>query len=781
MQHQNPPPEVHLHEYVAVIRRRRRSFIAAFATIFLLTAAYAFFSKPVYESTATLHVLEDKGMLKGTPLSDLASVNSFAAQLEIVQSTSNLENVVKRLHLDWKVSDKPEEISFRLLEFSTTAEEASYIVELTGKDTYRVIGEGSVVGEGRSGQLMRGKGIILLLCDLQGKAGDRFKLEILPYEETLDALQKKLKVKELGRKTNIIIIKYRNTDSQRAREVVDTLVRVYLEQAIGFKSEEASRTIGFVEEQLKGMRNELDVNEKNLQVFKTGAGIIDLGIEAQTLIDTVSEKEKQKADIALQKKQVEFALSAMKDSKRRGAVYSPSVMRDDPAMTSLTVKLAELEVQKRGLRAENTETSPIVRGVQVQIDEMQQKIEATYETALHNPVQQEAEVNHQLARYEGKLKDLPAAERDLARLTRLAKVNADIYTFLLQKHEEARIAKASTISNVDIVDPAKVRSKPVAPKKLRLLFLGLFVGSLGGIVIVFFREYLDDTVKDPENAKREIGKPVLAIIPYIPGKKGKTASAHKANLVSLSAPKSVASEAYRSLRTAVHFSATESRRHTIMLASTFPSEGKSTTAANLAVSLSRTGKHVLLVDCDLRRPILHQMFDLSKEPGLTDFLAGDCTAGSVIQDTGIDNLDLVSAGTIPPNPAELLGSSEMRQFIDSMRGEYDSIIIDAPPILSVTDAMVLSSFADTVLLVMEAGRVPVKAARRMRDILETAGTKVTGIVINDKSGIAPTDGFYGGYYAYSDHYGNGTAEPDEKQSLWSHIFRKRGVARKGDK
>ncbi len=748
MHSQNPSQEVHLQDYINVIWRRRKTFLVVFSAIFLGVTLLSFIVKPVYKATATVHVLEDKGLLKGTMLSDLASVSPVDAEIEIVHSRTNAENVVKRLQLDWDVAKKSDNLDFRIMEFTSSAENPIYEIELTGADTYRVRdNDGAIVGTGKNSVLMRGKGITLLLSDLRGKAGDSFRLELLPFDETVEKLQKKLKVKELGKKTDIILIAYTNSDPARARDVVNTLVQTYLDQSIGFKSEEANRTVGFVEDQLKELRNDLDVNEKNLQAFKTVSGLIDLDAEAQALIQNLADTEKQKADISIQRKQAEFALASLNDSKRRGAIYSPVAMRDDPTMTGLAAKLADLEAQKRALLVENTMSHPSVKAVQGQIDELQQKIQATYETALHNLTKQEVSINQQLARYEGQMKKLPEVERGLARLTRLAKVNADIYTFMLQKHEEARIAKASTISNINIIDPAIVPYKPVIPKALFLL-LGVFIGSVCGIGVAFLQEYLDDTIKDPDAAKRELGTPVLAVIPHIARREGEPGTGIRESLVTHLEPKSMVAEAYRSLRTALHFSAIDRKRQTILVTSTFPAEGKSTTAANLAVIVAQTGVRVLIVDCDLRRPVLHETYGHSKSPGLTDLLAGDSTLERALHDTGIANLDLISAGTTPPNPAELLGSGEMRQFIESMRERYDTIIIDAPPALTVTDAPVLTASVDLVLLVMAAGRVPVKAAQRMREMLDTVGARVAGIVMNDKAGLTPERYGYYGYYGY---------------------------------
>lgn len=739
--------EVHLLDYVNVILRRRKIFLLTLALVFFGVALVTFTMDPVYEAVATLHVKDERGKagLLGELALALDTVNPINAEVEILKSRTLAEQVVKRLHLDWHVSRKPADLAFRLLEFSSTARKPSYRIELTGPNTYTVRDDsGGVAGTGQGGTLMQGKGVTLLIGELNGKSGDGFQLDLLPFKAVAADLQGAITSKEVGKLTNIVKLSYQDSDPERARDVVNTLVQAYLGQNIAFKAEEASRTVDFVEEQLHGLRKDLDDAERNLQAYKTSSGVVKLDTEAEALVKNLSETERERAGVALQKKQAEFALASLKDAMRRGAVYSPAVMREDPLVAGLTAKLSELAVQKRALLAEATESLPAVKAVQEQIDEVQKKVRDTYDTALKNLGRQETEVTRQLSRYEGRLKALPVAERELARLTRHAKVNAEIYTLLLQKREEARIAKASAISNIRVVDPAITPDFPVKPQKAKNLILALLVGCMLGAGLAFFREYLDNTIKDIEQARRVLGVPVLAAIPYIARKEGERKSEIRETLVTHLEPKSIAAEAYRSLRTALHFSALPGKHQVTLVTSTFPDEGKSTTVSNLAITISHSGTRVLLVDCDLRRPILHDIFGRGKAPGLTDLLAGECDMASALQATEITGVDLLSAGTTPPNPAELLGSDAMRRLLASLKERYDLILIDAPPVLTVTDAPLLTAAADMVLVVVEAGRVPVKAARRMKEMLATVNAPLTGVVMNIKSGER--------FDHYSDYY-----------------------------
>jgi tyrosine-protein kinase Etk/Wzc len=765
----NPPPqqmeEVHLQDYLNVLFRRRKAFLITFVSVFVLVALYTFIKKPVYEATATLHVKDETGKGELGDVLELSSSNPVEAELEILKSRTNAEKVVNQLHLDWKISGKPDDVSFRILEFTSTAEEPSYQIELTGKDGYSVTdSDGNKVGAGHSGTLMRGKGISLLLADLRGNSGDTFKLDHLPFNATVAGLRNGIKADQVGKKANIMSVAYDSTDPVLARDVVNTLVQAYLEQSVGFKTEEAGKTVGFVENQLQGLRKELDSSEKNLEVYKSASGVVMLDPTAENLIQELSDTEKARTDITLKKKGVEFALASLKDARRRGATYSPAVTQDDPLIAGMASRLAELEVQKSALLADSTEQHPAVKAVKEQIDEIQRKIQFTYENAIKDLSKQEAEIGSNVARYEGMLKGLPVAERDLARLTRLSKVNSDIYTFLLQKHEEARIAKASTISNINIVDPAIIQDEPVKPKKLKNLLLGLIVGCMIGVGLAFFMEYLDDTIKDADGAKRELGWPLLAVTPHIRNPND-TRGEHNNFLLTHLEPKSQAAEAFRSVRTGIHFSSVNRDNKVILITSTFPGEGKSTVGGNLACILTQTGAGVVLVDCDLRRSSLHEKLGFERENGLTDVLAGDMTVDKVLKHTRIPGLDFISSGITPPNPAELLGSRRMKEMMATLRDKYDTIIIDAPPVLAVTDAQLLTAISDMVVVVIEAGRVPVKAARQMREMLESVNAPVAGMILNDKTGKGSEHygyGYHGGkYYGYYG-YGYGYySEPKE--------------------
>jgi tyrosine-protein kinase Etk/Wzc len=747
--------EVHLQDYLNVLYRRRRPAAIVFMLIVVLVGLYTFISRPLYEATATLHV-RDERVKGGDLLGDLglSRDNPIETEVEILKSRTNAEDVVRRLQLNWSRQDVAADVSFNLLEFVSSDEEPVYKLTLIGDGRYTVRGASwSKPVEGESGKLLNAQGLRLLVDQLTGPAGSRFELTLQPFNAVVQGLRSTVSASEVGKGTNIIRLAYRNNDPLLASSVVNTLAMVYLDRNVLLKTEEARKSVEFIEQQLGEVRQLLDTAEKALQDYKRQSGVIKLDSEAEILIERLSFVDRERSAVRLRSRQAAFAIAALETAIRDGRSYSPSSLLEDPVLAEMAKELARLEVERRGLLDELTPAHPMVRNLDERVIAGQRKMLASYQALKEGFDLRDRDLGLEIDRFETQLKTLPEAEQQLARLTRLATVNADIYTFLLQKHEEARIARAATISSINIIDPAIVPEVPVKPNKKRNLLLALIVGAMAGIGIAFFLEYLDDTVKDAEMAKQLIGAPVLAVIPHILAPQTDKVETDveekvKRTLITHLDPRSAASEAFRTLRTGLHFASLNTQKKIILVTSSFPGEGKTTIAANLAETMSKTGSKVLLIGCDLRRPTLHTIFDHTISPGLTEVLIGDVPLDAAIHYTGIHSLDFISAGLTPPNPAELIGSQQMRQLLDELRPRYDTILLDAPPLLAVTDATLLSEYADMLVVVLEIGRVQVRAAQRMGELLKTVQTPIAGMVLNDKSSKGME------YYSYyKDRYG----------------------------
>ncbi|MFY9691975.1 MAG: polysaccharide biosynthesis tyrosine autokinase, partial [Candidatus Acidiferrales bacterium] len=367
-----------------------------------------------------------------------------------------------------------------------------------------------------------------------------------------------------------------------------------------------------------------------------------------------------------------------------------------------------------------------------------------------------------------------------------AEANKQLYDGLLQKLKEATITAGLRSSNIRIVDPALVPTSPSRPQKARNILLALLVGLVGGIGLAIFREYLDNTVKSPDDIETLTGLPSLAVVPSLPGVNGsggrfsrlskeasQAAGGPRVELLSYVQPKSQISEAFRALRTSLLLSQAEHPPQVILVTSALPREGKTTAAANLAVTFAQLGDRTLLVDSDMRKPGIRRAMNLTtaKDGGLSSYLAGVSTLDEVtFPHPAISNLAVLTTGPVPPSPADLLSSHRMRDGIAELRRRYKFIVIDSPPIMAATDAVILSALTDGVLLVVRSGQTPKEAFTRARDLLAAVKCRLLGVVLNAVDSNAPDYYYAYRYYPYAYGYGYGeevgknkplASEPDE--------------------
>ncbi len=356
----------------------------------------------------------------------------------------------------------------------------------------------------------------------------------------------------------------------------------------------------------------------------------------------------------------------------------------------------------------------------------------------------------------------PETSAQQAELTRLKNTLAQYqnsYANLLQSYENLRLAEAQSLDTVTVVEPADIPEFPVRPRTKLNTLLAAVVGAMLATGVAFLIEYLDDTVKTPDDLQQLANLSALGVIARIPGEEAseRVVAAHQ--------PRSPISEAYRTLRTNLEFSAVDSGLHTLVVTSGNPQEGKSTTAANLAVVMAQAGKQVILVDADMRRPRVHALFGSSNNYGLTTaIMQGNPSPMEYVQDTDVPNLRIMTTGPIPPNPAEILGSQRTREVIDHLKEEADLIIFDSPPVLAVTDAAVLSTVVDGVLLVVEVGRTRRDVLYRATDALRRVGGHVLGAALNRVS--SKRGGYY--YYKYYEYDYYYTRDGDEDELAGQH-------------
>ncbi len=387
--------------------------------------------------------------------------------------------------------------------------------------------------------------------------------------------------------------------------------------------------------------------------------------------------------------------------------------------------------------------------------------------------------------YAKKLEKLPERSLRLARLERYKKVDENLYYMMKEKYEESRISMAGQIGKVRIIDKAVESYSPVSPRKERNLILGALFGLGLGVLIIMFLEFIDKSIGSIEDLER-LGFTLMGAIPHIPkqradglqfgeNRNGSTADM-QIKLIANTKPKSPVSEAYRTLRTNIQFSESVDKMNSILVTSSGPGEGKTTTVTNLGIILANMGLRTLILDSDLRRPTLHRAFLQDKQPGLTNLLLGDGSLEELFQATEIDNLYILTCGTIPPNPSELLASAKMKGLLNELKSHFQMVLLDSPPVIAVTDAQVLASQVDGVLLVVKSGDAQMEAVQRAKSSISHTGGRLLGVVLNDFRPQHMYGSYY--YYYYDNYYGKDDdrdGRPEKESKSGKKVFFRRGL------
>ena len=342
---------------------------------------------------------------------------------------------------------------------------------------------------------------------------------------------------------------------------------------------------------------------------------------------------------------------------------------------------------------------------------------------------------------------------DYGVLKREAETSRDMFDLLVKRFKEASLTEDIRTGNIRVIDPAEVPKSPVKPNKMKNILLAIIVGLSMGIGLAFFLEYLDNTIKLPEEVNSILKIPYLGPIPAIAATEteagGNTEDRSPADdLIILHSPKSTASESFRGIRTSILFSTADTSPQVILVCSAGPREGKTITSANIAIAMAQAGGKVVILDCDMRRPKMHKLFSLERDRGMSNILVNNCTLDEAVIHTSIPNVDIIPSGPIPPNPSELLQSHHMKSLIEELKPHYERIIIDSPPVTAVTDAVILASIVDGVVVVIRAHETHREMIKNGIGQLKAVNAHILGAVLNGVDMGRDSHYYYQYYYYY---------------------------------
>jgi capsular exopolysaccharide synthesis family protein len=595
------------------------------------------------------------------------------------------------------------------------------------------------------------------------------------------------------RDTDVLKISVNSPDSSDAiylaNKISDTYRNLDLEGGQG----ELHFVLTFLDSQITKYEQRLAIVENELQIFQSDKQIYSLDGSAELLLKDLTSYESiyytNIAELEVARERVKYLKGQLSESEK--ALMEEITNTNNPMIVALRFKIAELEAQKVQQMVDEgwDETSLQARDYNRRISEMKTKLTNITESLIlsrwseedpfaasqeifNKIVEQEVEVHSARSRSEEykklvdqmfkRLTSLPVQTLQYARLERDLKLNENLYLTMKQKYEESRITEAGQMGKVRILDPALIAEKVKPSKRVNLIF-GTFLALGLGLGYAFIREYLDNTVKAVEHLERK-GLTVLGIIPdmmknstrnsikklSLPSKGG---TDFKRRLITYEDPKSPVSESYRSLRTNISYaSSLDKKIKSLLISSSQPGEGKSTTTANLAIAFAQLRKKTLLVDADLRKPVQHNVFGHPRGPGLSEYLIGDVASlDSIIHPTKVENLSIMTAGGLPPNPSELLGSDVMAKMVDQLEEMYDMVLLDSPPIVAVTDASMISGEIDAIALVVKAGSTERTAVDRAMDMVRNVRAPLIGAILNGASQES-LGGKYAYYYSYYNYY-----------------------------
>lgn len=526
--------------------------------------------------------------------------------------------------------------------------------------------------------------------------------------------------------------------AEREADYLNKLMDVYIQSGLELKNQTADRTIAFIDDQLGIISDSLALAEGDMESFRLGNKLIDISQEGAIIQNRLEMIENEKAALFLQKRYYLYLRNYIETRNESGDIVAPSVMGvSDQLITSLVNELSQLQKQKSILSMNLDESLEPVKFLDLSIIAVKDAINENIKSELQNIDGILANAEERLKKVENALNKLPSTERKLIKIQRKFEINNTVYTFLLEKKAEAGIAKAANVSNNRIIDYAgpfsTVMIKPKSKKNYRMaLLFGLLV-PLAGILIL---DLFNNKIIDKGDIEKRTSVPVIGYISH---------NDHKTELPVAENPGSILSESFRSLRTNLKYFFKETECPVISITSTISAEGKTFVSVNLASIIAISGKKVLLIGLDLRKPRLHKIFDADNDAGISTYLIGENKFEQIIHKAEIENLWFAPSGPIPPNPAEQIELEEMRNFIEKSKKRFDYIIIDTPPVAIVTDALLVSPFSDLFLFVVRQRYTTKNTVELIDGLHKNESIKNLGIVINDIK--------LAGYYGYGLRYG----------------------------
>lgn len=740
--------QLHFRDYLRILVKHRWIAIFLFLFIVVSVAVYDFSSTPIYEASTQLIIEKENPKvvsIQEVMAVDASGTDYYQTQYKIIESRSVAREVIRRLGLDRSEEFFPKSTDdfFSELKRSVKQNITSW------KDAL----------------------VSLLKTEQNAKQSE----EAASDSVLVSVFIKRIQVIPI-RNSRIVDITFAAKDPKLAAQIVNAIAQAYIDHNLETRVQAIRSAMSWLNNRIEDERKKVERTEQALLKYKELHGIItDFSSDVETITAQklaqlnaqVVEAESKRVESETKYKQALVLNSNPMVSDSIPDVLANSHIQD--------IKKSEVEIYKTiselgkkygsnhpKMQAAQSELAILQTRKKAEVQRVIQSIKNEFEVAQAREKSLKTSLTHQ----KQEVLDLNQKAIEYGVLRRECESAKAMYEVLIKRFKETSITEDINTSNIRIIDRAEVPTPaiPTKPKTGRDLLLALILGALLASSLAFFLEYLDNTVKTPEDITNYLELPYLGLVPSIKfdtsakGAKGPPSP----DLISRHEPSSAASEAFRGIRTKILFSTAEEPPKVIAVTSVAPGEGKTISSANLALVMAQTGSKVVLIDCDMRRPKLHKLFGVNRDRGISNVLVGESELDSVIVNTGISGLCLIPCGPIPPNPSELLGSAHMKKVLDTLRKHFDHILIDTPPISAVADVILLTRSVDGILFVVRANGPARDLIRNGLNQLSAVSARILGAILNDVN-LNRNAYYYKYYHSYS-YYNDKDRSNSERRS-----------------
>ena len=585
--------------------------------------------------------------------------------------------------------------------------------------------------------------------DLQSLVGNNYRFSFRNNNLTNFAYNKKVQIGLVDKNSEVIRLTSSGPEPWREIHYLNELVRVYLDLKYEQLTQTQKRSIDFIDSQLSGITDSMKISESSFTEFRSKNQIIDLGTQGEMVMEQLKEIEQQRSQYQMQYEYFRNLQSYLGKADRIKQIVTPSVVGiQDPSLNSLVLKLSELYSRREILSFSAHENNPTLQLLNKEIEQVNDQLRENLVNLIDNAQLSIKSLDRRYNSINQELNNLPGQEQALINIRRKYELTSEIYTFLMQRRAEIEIALASSVIDIQIVDPARIeRITPTGTSLKIILLIGAFLGLAFPIAIIVLADMMNNKIHLQEEVEKMTKLSIIGNVLH---------SNSKSELVAVESPTAPITESYRTIRTNLQYKFTRPGQKVIGIHSISPSEGKTFSATNIACILAMNSKKTLIIGADLRRPRLHKIFDRSNKVGLSSYLVDQATYKDIIIKTNVDNLWLTPSGIIPPNPAELLEREQFTTFIEQAKNEFDYIIIDNAPISMVTDGLITSHISDLNIFILRYAVSRKDQIKYINEIAHKGIMQNPALVIND----IKLDRFSYGYgysYAYNYVYSKGYA------------------------